>query len=53
MGGAKEAGMLSSLESDTHQLQFAKMKMMGFAKGSTHPVGCADPAGFVEAMIEE
>ena len=53
MGGAKEAGMLSSLESDTHQLQFAKMKMMGFAKGSTHPTGCADPAGFVEAVVEE
>jgi hypothetical protein len=24
--------------SDTHQLPFAKM--MGFAKGSTHPTGC-------------
>jgi hypothetical protein len=25
--------------SDTHQLKFAKM--MGYAKGSTHPTGCA------------
>jgi hypothetical protein len=51
MGGAKEAGTLSSLESDTHQLRFAKR--MGFAKSSTHPMGCADPAGFVEAVVEE
>ena len=49
----KRPGMPSSLESDTRQLQFAKMKMMGFAKGSTHPTGCADPAGFVEAVVEE
>jgi hypothetical protein len=32
-GGA----FLPGLESDTHQSQFAKMKMMGFARGSTHP----------------
>ncbi|HWO33912.1 MAG TPA: hypothetical protein VNO32_34370 [Candidatus Acidoferrum sp.] len=33
------AAFLPGLESDTHQSQFAKMKMMGFAKGSTHPTG--------------
>ena len=51
---------MSNLESDTHQLQFARMKMMGFAKGSTHPTGykvmpefCDDPAGFVEPAIAE
>jgi hypothetical protein len=31
--------MLSSLGSDTHQLEFAKMKMTGFAKSSTHSTG--------------
>jgi hypothetical protein len=52
MGGAKEAGrFLPRLESDTHRS--AVCKMMGFAKGSTHPTGCDDPAGFVEAVIEE
>jgi hypothetical protein len=44
---------LPSRESDTHQSKFAKMELMGFAKGSTHPTGCADPAGFVEAVVEE
>src|SRR5260370_24114678 len=38
MGGAKEAGSLASLESDTHQSQ--RGKKMGFAKGSTHPTSC-------------
>jgi hypothetical protein len=37
MGGAKEAGILPGIESDTHQSLFAKM--MVFAKGSTHPTG--------------
>jgi hypothetical protein len=41
MGGAKEARhFLPRLESDTHHSQFAKM--MGFAKGSTHPTGLAE-----------
>jgi hypothetical protein len=37
MGGAKEAGHSSRLESDTHRSQFAEDD--GFREGSTHPTG--------------
>jgi hypothetical protein len=52
------AAFLPRLESDPHHSQFAKM--VGLAKGSTHPTGYRimrefrdDPVGFVEAAIAE
>jgi hypothetical protein len=50
---------LPGLESDTHQSLFAKVKMMGLAKGSTHPTGYSTVSlrrrfqGFVEATMGE